>query len=49
MKKNKQLNATIKTCDLHAKRLKFAMNKLKPLIPMSAIRFDQMTDDEIPY
>lgn len=41
------LNSVIKTANLHAKRLQFAMDKLQPLMPISGTRFAQLSEQEI--
>lgn len=48
MTENQQLNTTLEIADLHAKRLNYAMNKLKPFIPISAEKFAQLSEDDIP-
>lgn len=48
MTENQQLNSVLEICDLHAKRLQYAMKQLKPLIPLSALRFSQLSEAEIP-
>lgn len=48
MTQNEALRGTLDIADLHAKRLKYAMNKLKPMIPLSGERFSKLSEDEIP-
>jgi len=48
MIRNHKLFTTLEIAELHAKRLKYAIQKLNPMIPISAKRFSDLTEDEIP-
>lgn len=43
-----ELSALMEIADLHAKRLKYAIVNLQPFVPLSASRFSNLTDAEIP-
>jgi hypothetical protein len=45
---NETLASIFKTADLHAKRLRFAMSHLKPLMPISGEYFSHLTEEQIP-
>lgn len=44
---NEILNSSIEIANTHAKRLSYAINKLKPNFPVSAEKIDTLTDQEI--
>ncbi len=47
MNQKEQLTAVLKTCDRHALRLMWAMQKMRLWLPISATRFQELDDDEV--
>ncbi len=45
--KKETLATTLKIADIHAKRLKFAINHLKPIIPISGKHIANLNDEKI--
>lgn len=50
MKKNEvRLRSTLKECDRHLKRAKYALNQIALLLPLEAQKIPKLTEDEIAY
>ncbi|MDD2863519.1 MAG: hypothetical protein PHC99_02190 [Methylococcales bacterium] len=47
MNQKEQLTAVLQTCDRHALRLTWAMQKMGLWLPISATRFQEFDDDEV--
>ncbi len=45
----KSLDSIIKIAEIHAKRLRFAMNHLKEKIPVTANDIDNISDEDLPF
>lgn len=46
---NTVLEGILLVCERHAKRLGWAMGKIKPLVPMTSQQFESLTPEEVSY